>query len=164
MKKIVYIIAALFISNLAIAQNSSLPTTEVRELSGKKVPFNQLFEKGKVTMVSFWATWCIPCKLEIKNVKGKLDAWQKESPFNFMTVSIDDARASAMVKTYTKTQGWKFPTYLDPNSDLKRSLNFQNVPYVIIIDKEGKIAYQHSGYEEGGEKELFEKIKELNSK
>jgi thiol-disulfide isomerase/thioredoxin len=162
MKKIITLLAIAFIGFASYAQNASLPTTQVREINGKKIAFNNTIEKGKVTMVSFWATWCIPCKAEIKNIKMKLEAWQKESDFNFMTVSIDDARASAMVKTYTKSQGWNFPTYLDPNSDLKRSLNFQNVPFVLIIDKEGKIAYQHSGYEEGGEAELFEKIKELN--
>lgn len=81
-----------------------------------------------------------------------------------MTVSVDDSRATAQVRGYAKSQGWEFPTYLDPNSDLKRSLNFQNVPFVIIVDKEGKIAYMHSGYEEGGEFELYEKVKELAAK
>ena len=112
-------------------------------------------------MVSFWATWCIPCKQEIKNIKDKLEGWKKEANFNYMAVSIDDARSTAMVKTYAKSQGWTFPTYTDPNSDLKRSLNFQNVPYTIIVDGQGKIVFQHSGYEEGGEDELFAKIKEL---
>jgi hypothetical protein len=66
-----------------------------------------------------------------------------------------------MVKTYSKSQGWNFPVLLDPNSDLKRSLNFQNVPYTIIVDQNGKIIYQHTGYEEGGENELFDMIKKL---
>jgi hypothetical protein len=81
-----------------------------------------------------------------------------------MTVSIDDSRATAMVKTYSKSQGWDFPVYLDPNSDLKRSLNFQNVPYTMIVDQNGKIVFQHTGYEEGGEKLLFEKLKALSKK
>ncbi len=86
---------------------------------------------------------------------------KKEDDFNYMTVSIDDSRATAMVKTFSKSQGWTFPVYLDPNSDLKRSLNFQNVPYTIIVDKNGKIVMQHTGYEEGSENELFAKVKEL---
>jgi peroxiredoxin len=51
---------------------------------------------------------------------------------------------------------------MDPNSDLKRSLNFQTVPFTMIIDKNGKVAYSHAGYEEGGEEEVFAKIKELS--
>jgi cytochrome oxidase Cu insertion factor (SCO1/SenC/PrrC family) len=103
----------------------------------------------------------VPCKQEIKNIKGKLESWKKEADFNYMTVSIDDSRNTAMVKTYSKSQGWNFPVLLDPNSDLKRSLNFQNVPYTIIVDQNGKIIYQHTGYEEGGENELFDMIKKL---
>ncbi len=159
--KNILLILAVFCSASLFAQDNSLPNTKVRDLKGKTIPFNETVEKGKVTLISFWATWCIPCKQEIKNIKTKLEGWQKEADFNFMTVSIDDSRATAMVKTYASSQGWKFPTYLDANSDLKRSLNFQNVPFTMIIDQNGKVAYQHTGYEEGGENELFEKIKKL---
>ena len=152
--------AVLFSSIITFAQTMELPTTIVRDISGKQVPFNEAFEKGKVTLVSFWATWCIPCKQEIKNIKTKLPDWKKDADFHYMTVSIDDSRATAMVKTYSKSQGWDFPVYLDPNSDLKRSLNFQNVPFTMIVDKEGKIVMQHTGYEEGSENDLIKKIKE----
>lgn len=164
MKKLITSIALVFISVATFAQNTELPTTAVRDINGKKINFNETIEKGKVTLISFWATWCIPCKLEITNIKAKLPEWQKEADFNFMTVSIDDARATALVKSYAKTQGWTFPTYLDPNSDLKRSLNFQNVPFSMIVDQNGKIVYQHTGYEAGGENEVWEKIKELTKK
>jgi cytochrome c biogenesis protein CcmG, thiol:disulfide interchange protein DsbE len=152
------------ISFAAFAQNRALPTTSVRNLDGKKVAFNDAFEKGKVTIVSFWATWCGPCKQEIKAIKTKLPEWQKETDFNYMTVSIDDARATTSVKTYAKTQGWTFPVLLDPNSDLKRSLNFAQVPFTIIVDQEGNIVEMHSGYAEGGEDELYKKVQELVAK
>ncbi|HNB81224.1 MAG TPA: TlpA disulfide reductase family protein [Chitinophagaceae bacterium] len=161
MKKLCFTLLFGMLSGAAFSQSQELPTTKIRDLNGKQISFNEAFEKGKPTMVSFWATWCIPCKQEIKNIKDKLEGWKKEANFNYMAVSIDDARSTAMVKTYAKSQGWTFPTYTDPNSDLKRSLNFQNVPYTIIVDGQGKIVYQHSGYEEGGEDELFAKIKEL---
>lgn len=148
----------------ATAQTTDLPTTSIKSIDGSKVNFNETFEKGKVTLVSFWATWCIPCKKEIKSIRENLATWKSETDFNYMTVSEDDARATAQVRAYAKSQGWDFPTYLDPNGDLKRSLNFQNVPFTIIVDKEGKIAFMHSGYEEGGEAELYAKIKELAAK
>ena len=164
MKTILLGIAFSVASFFSFAQTQELPTTPVRNLAGKQVAFNETFEKGKVTLVSFWATWCIPCKQEIKNIKDKLPTWQKETDFNYMTVSIDDSRATAMVKTYAKSQGWLFDAYLDPNSDLKRSLNFQNVPFSMIVDQNGKIVFQHTGYEEGSENELYNRIKELVKK
>lgn len=163
MKKILTAITAVLVSFTMYAQPSELPDTQVKDLSNsKKVPFNQTVETGKVTLVSFWATWCVPCKKEIKNVRDKMADWKKEADFNFMTVSIDESRAEGLVKSYAKSQGWDFPYYIDANSDLKRSLNFQTVPFTVIVDKNGKVAYVHSGYEEGSENEVFAKIKELS--
>lgn len=161
MNKLILSALLLLTGFAGFAQQVELPATMVRDLNGKPVAFNEVFTKGKITLVSFWATWCIPCKQEIKNIKTKLADWQKDVEFDYITVSIDDSRATAMVKTYAKAQDWKFPVYLDPNSDLKRSLNFQNVPYTMIVGKDGKIVFQHTGYEEGSENMLIAKIKEL---
>lgn len=157
MKKILFILSAVLITLSVNAQD--LPTTTIKHLNGRPVKFNKIFKEGRVTLVSFWATWCVPCKAEIKNIKEVLPEWKEEADFDFVTISIDDSRAAAMVKAYTKSQGWDWPVYLDQNSDLKRSLNFQNVPFTMIVDQNGKVVYQHTGYEEGGENELFEIVK-----
>ncbi len=164
MKKIFAIVALAAFSFQSFAQQSDLPATPVKDLKGSTVSFDKTFEKGKVTLVSFWATWCIPCKKEIKSIRDRMTEWKSQADFNYMTVSVDDSRATAQVKSYAKSQGWDFPAYLDPNSDLKRSLNFQNVPFTIIVGKDGKIAHMQSGYEAGGEDVLFAKVKELAAK
>lgn len=167
MKKILSLAALALMGFAATAQNLSradLPNTPVKDKNGSSVAFNDAFEKGKVTLVSFWATWCIPCKKEIKIVREKMAGWKEQADFNYLTISEDDSRATAQVKSYAKSQGWDFPYYQDPNGDLKRSLNFQNVPFTIIVDKEGKIAHMQSGYEAGGEDVIFAKIKELAAK
>ncbi len=162
MKNFFATIAGVLLAGSVFAQ-SELPDTKVKDVNtGKKVAFNETFEKGKITLVSFWATWCVPCKKEIKNIREKMAGWKQEADFNFITVSIDESRAEGLVRSYAKSQGWDFPYYIDPNSDLKRSLNFQTVPFTVIIDKGGKVAYMHSGYEEGTENEVFAKIKELS--
>lgn len=157
MKKILFILSALFLTYNISAQD--LPSTTIKQLNGKPVKFNKIFKEGRVTLVSFWATWCVPCKAEIKNIKDKMPEWKEEADFDFITISIDDSRAAALVKTYTKSQGWDWPVYLDQNSDLKRSLNFQNVPFTMIVDQKGEVVYQHTGYEQGGENEVFEEVK-----
>ncbi|MCD6064406.1 MAG: disulfide oxidoreductase related to ResA [Flavipsychrobacter sp.] len=163
MKKFLAAGVALLIAATVQAQTVELPNTTIKDLnSNKKIAFNEAIEKNKVTMVSFWATWCVPCKKEIKNVREKMPTWKAETDFNFVTVSIDESRAEGLVRSYAKSQGWDFPYYIDPNSDLKRSLNFQTVPFTMVIDKNGKVAYMHSGYEEGSEDEVYSKIKELS--
>jgi len=163
-KKILSLTAAFSLAATVAFAQESLPNTQIKDVaSGKKVAFNEAFAPGKVTVVNFWATWCVPCKKEIKNIREKLVDWHKEADFDYMTVSIDESRSEGLVRSYAKAQGWDFPYYIDPNSDLKRSLNFQNVPFTIIVDKAGKVAFMHSGYEEGGEAEVFAKVKELSA-
>lgn len=165
MKKIIALIAASIFAFQVNAQIASLPNTPIKDMNGKSVAFNEVIVPGKVTIVSFWATWCIPCKKEIKNIKTKLADWQKETPdFNYVVVSTDDARNMAQVRNYSKAQGWTFPSYQDANADMMRSLNFQNVPFTVIIDKEGNIVERHTSYEEGNEDLLYEKVKELAGK
>lgn len=159
MKKILFILSTVLLTFGATAQD--LPSTTIKQLNGRPVKFNEIFKEGRVTLVSFWATWCVPCKAEIKNIKEKMPEWKDQADFDFVTISIDDSRAAAMVKAYTKSQAWGWPVYLDQNSDLKRSLNFQNVPFTMIVDKSGKIVFQHTGYEEGGEDEVFEEVKKF---
>jgi thiol-disulfide isomerase/thioredoxin len=160
MKKMLAAIACSLFAFSVMAQ--TLPTTQIKDVNtGKKMPFDKTVEHGKVTVISFWATWCVPCKKEIKNISLKLPDWKKEVDFNYQTVSIDKVEAEGLVRTYAISQGWKFPYYLDANSDLMRSVGFQNVPFTMIVDKNGKVAFTHSGYEEGGEAEVWAKVKEL---
>ena len=160
MKKIILAFASLCLAFSLHAQE--LPETEIKDVNtGNAIAFNQTFEKGKVTLISFWATWCIPCKKEIKTIGLKMDEWKKEADFNYMTISIDESKAEGQVRTYAIAQGWKFPYYIDVNGDMKRSLGFQNVPFTVIIGKDGKIAFTHSGFEAGGEVEIWAKVKEL---
>ena len=53
---------------------------------------------------------------------------------------------------------------LDPNSDFKRALGIQMIPYTLIVDGKGNIVYKHNGYTEGAEEELIEKVRELVGK
>ena len=117
MKKILVSIISLFFVIALHAQE--LPETQIKDVNtGRKIAFNAVPEKGKVTIISFWATWCIPCKKEIKNISLKLPDWHKEADFTYLTISVDKVEAEGLVRTYAISQGWKFPYYIDANSDL----------------------------------------------
>lgn len=158
-KRYILVLLGLVIYNLASAQNA-LPDTKIRSLSGNEVLFNSLGNSDTAVIVSFWATWCIPCIQELNTIHDQYDERQKETPFRLVAISIDDSRTTQKVKPFVAGKGWPFEIYLDINSDLKRALNINDVPHVLII-KNGKIVYQHNGYVNGNEEELFEKLKSL---
>ena len=159
MKKI---IVALFVSIIALsAKAQDVPSVNIKDLKGENVNFANVVKKGRVTVVSFWATWCVPCKKEINNISDVMPEWKKSLDFDFVAVSIDDTRNIAKVKSYVNAVKWDFQTFVDPNQDLKQKLNFPSVPYTVVFDQNGKIAFTHQGYVEGDELLLKEKLKEL---
>jgi cytochrome c biogenesis protein CcmG/thiol:disulfide interchange protein DsbE len=158
MKKISTAFALLLITTIALGQND-LPNTKIRSLVGTEVSFSSLgMNSDTAIIISLWATWCIPCIQELEAIAEQYDERQKETPFKLIAISIDDSRTTNRVKPFVKGRGWPFDIYLDVNSDLKRALNINDVPHVLII-KSGKIVYQHNGYVAGNEEVLFEKIK-----
>ena len=80
------------------------PSVTLKSVSGKTIDFSQLAASSNDTMVvmSFWATWCIPCITELENINDVLEEKQKEKPFQFITVSIDDSRTEKRVKPFIK--------------------------------------------------------------
>jgi cytochrome c biogenesis protein CcmG, thiol:disulfide interchange protein DsbE len=157
MKQLCLLPIALFSYTIALAQ-SDLPQVKIKTLRGEELSFSVLASiKDTAIIVSFWATWCIPCITELETINDQLYERQQQTPFKLIAVSIDDTRSAARVPSFVKGRGWRFPIYLDTNSDLKRALNINDIPHILII-KNGKIIYQHTGYVPGNEEELFEVI------
>ena len=154
------VLLSFLIYHTSSAQNS-LPDTKIKSLQGNEVMFNSFGNtRDTAVIISFWATWCIPCIQELNTIHDQYEDRQKETPFRFIAISIDDARTMQKVKPFVAGKGWPYEIYLDVNSDLKRALNIIDVPHILII-KNGKIVYQHNGYVNGNEEELFEILKKI---
>ena len=160
MRRLLFSVFVSFLTIYAFGQNE-LPDVKIKDLSGQEINFKSLGGGNDTAIVvNLWATWCIPCIQELETINEQYADRQKETPFKIIAVSIDDARTSGRVRSFVKGRGWTFDIYLDANSDLKRALNVNDVPHVLII-KNGKIVYQHNGYLPGNEEELFEKLKSI---
>lgn len=146
------------------AAQAKLPSVTLQTLDGKKVDTRTWSNNGQPMIVNFWATWCAPCKRELGAIAEKYEDWQKRTGVKLIAVSIDDARSMARVAPYVNGQGWDYEVYLDPNGDLKRGLNVNNVPHTFLINGSGEIVYQHNNYEPGDENELFDQVLKLTGK
>lgn len=150
---------ALSAAPVAHAAGEVMPDFTLRDLNNKEVKFSDF--KGKVVVVSFWATWCQPCMVEMKH----LEVMQKElkdSDFTVLSISTDDARSASMVKPIIKRNGYTFPVLLDKQTKVVSQLNpSKTLPYVVIVDKEGRIAATHMGYNPGDEVQLRAEVDAL---
>lgn len=141
--------------------NSELPAVTLKNISGKTINTSELSNDGKPIIISFFATWCKPCNRELSAISEVYEDWQDETGVKLIAVSIDQAQNINKVKPLVDGNGWPYEVLLDPNSDFKRALGVQMIPFVLIVDGKGKIVYKHNGYTEGAENELIEKVREL---
>lgn len=144
--------------------SSTIPSVDVKTLDGKTVNIQDYLGNGKITVMSFWATWCSPCKRELDAIAEIYPDWQEEFDVELLAITIDDARSLAKVPALVETKGWEYTILSDVKGDLKKALNFQTVPQTIVVNGEGEVVYTHSGYNSGDEYELEEKLKALSGK
>ena len=152
--------ALLIAGSFSFAQE--LPSLTLKDLDGNNTDLNTLVQGENVFVFSFWATWCVPCINELDAISEVYEDWQDSYDVQLVAVSIDNARTAYKVKTYVDGQDWDYLVLLDKNQELRQSLNFQTVPYTLLLNKDGEIVYRHQGYVEGDEYELEDKLKELS--
>ena len=140
---------------------AKLPAVDIQTIDGKIFNTRDIQNDGKPVIVSLWATWCKPCIAELLAIADEYEDWVEETGVKLYAVSIDDAKTSARVAPFIQGRGWDYEVLLDVNSDFKRAMNVNDVPYMCILNGKGEIVWQHTSYAPGSEQEVYEIIKAL---
>lgn len=161
MKKLFAII--LFFIILPIKSNGqSFNDFNLPDLDGNDIKLSQLLEKGPV-MISFWATWCTPCKEEMKKLSPVYEKYRDQG-FTYLAINQDNQKSLAKVKSYIMANGYEFPVVLDTDKKVFEAYNGIGIPYSLLIDKNKNIIAKHLGYVTGDEEIIENEIKDALSK
>lgn len=155
MKTILPFIFCLF--TIAVSAQE-IPKMSLKNLEGETVSTAELAKSDDVKVFSFWATWCVPCINELDAISEVYEDWQDETNVEIIAVATDDTRTKKRIRPMVNGKSWEYTILLDDNQDLKRALNISTIPHVVVV-KNGKIVYRHTGYTPGAEEELYEVIK-----
>jgi cytochrome c biogenesis protein CcmG/thiol:disulfide interchange protein DsbE len=160
--KYIFLITLLCVSTIFFAQETSneLPSVDIKTLEGETFNTSEITNDGPI-FLSFWATWCKPCIKELIAIDENYIDWQDETGLKVYAISIDDTKSMSRVAPFVNGRAWEFEVLLDVNSDFKRAMNVINVPHSFILDKDGKIVWQHTAYAPGDEDKIYEIITKL---
>lgn len=113
---------------------------KVLRLDKKELRFSDL--KGKVAVLLFWATWCGPCVAEMPRFQDAVNRYANHHDVIFLAISIDEHKLA--VRPFIERGGFRLPVAYDINS--AAAFGIRSVPALILIDKQGRVAYREAGY------------------
>jgi len=140
---------------------NTLPSVDVKTFEGDAVNIKDYTSNGKIQLVSLWATWCGPCKVEL-NALQKVEAdWKEKYDVEIIAITLDNARSLKRAESLAKKQAWPYTFFTDTEGILAGNLGVRGIPYSMLIDQDGNIVSTSEGYYTGYEVEMEEKIKAI---
>lgn len=136
------------------------PGFKAVDMNGEKVSLGDLLGKGPI-VVQFWATWCKPCIKELPYLQQMHEEYSPRG-LQAVAVTIDSPKSQSQVKKFVATRGYTFRVLLDGDQEIFKKLQGRgSIPYVVVLDGEGTVQYQHTGYRPGDEKKLEQVVVDL---
>jgi peroxiredoxin len=126
------------------------PEFEVNDLEGGLTRLSD--HSGEVVLVNIWATWCLPCRVEMPSME-RLYQEIGEDGFEIMAVSIDAAlgqfdqagRPGGDIEVFADSLGLTFPMLHDPSGGIERLYRTTGVPETFLIGRDGIIYKKVAG-------------------
>jgi thiol-disulfide isomerase/thioredoxin/Flp pilus assembly protein TadD len=137
------------------ARENYAPDFSFTSLQGDYITLEDL--KGKVVVLDFWGTWCPPCVESVPELRNLHKRYSKEASFVLIGISSD--REEEVWKEFTGKNKMVWPQYRDENRKIQNAFNIRAYPTYIVIDHEGIVRYQSSGFSWGRAANLEDAIK-----
>lgn len=130
---------------------------------GGRFSFDDIRGK-KHLLLAFWATWCDPCKAELRELAALYDRYRDK--VEFVAVSTDTEESMDKVRAFAVESNLPFPILVDPSKKQVVSLipGGDTVPYSMLVSRDGKVLTTHTGYEPGDEERVARELDELIAK
>lgn len=155
-----FIVLMLAFAMPATAQQATIDPDVLAELpfsgdEGQPVTLKDF--RGKLVLLNFWATWCIPCVEEMPDLQ---ELHERYADKGLAIVSVSqDSRGLPAVKEFAQRHKLTMPLYLDTKKfELARTLGVRQMPTTVILDTSGEELVRVLGYEEWLSDHVIDKI------
>lgn len=135
------------------------PDFTVQMLDGTRYTLSDLTAQGKVVMITFWATWCPPCRQELSHMQEAI--FDRYRGTDLVVLPISRGEDPAKVRSLLEKMGITFNVGLDRSQDIYRLYATNYIPRTYIIDRDGRVAYFAVGYDDEVAMQTRETLNEL---
>lgn len=125
-------------------------------ISGKSVRLSDL--RGKIVVLSFWATWCLPCVREFPFLDTLAERYREDQRITSIAITMDESRDS--VQSFLSRHPTSREILFSDGTNLE--FDVREIPALFLIDPAGNIRYTHRGFDGNGQKFLEMMTSEIN--
>jgi peroxiredoxin len=119
------------------------PDITITTLDGTSIQLSDL--RGRVVLVNFFATWCGPCKWELPDLQAIWNEVHADDEFRMFIIGREES--AEIVRAFRDEHHFTFPMAADPDRSAFDRFATESVPRTYLIDRDGNIAYQCTGYD-----------------
>ena len=154
-------VAAMAAAMLAVAWPAAAndgavpaPAFSLQSREGTQVALADL--RGQVVMINFWASWCGPCRQEFPALD---QIYAKYKPMGFTLVAINVESEKSDAEKFLGATPVNFPILFDPGNVVSGKYGVSAMPTTILVDRQGRVRWQHRAYKPGDEAKYIEQIR-----
>jgi len=114
----------------------ALASHALKTIDGKPLAWRTA--ENQVVIVNFWASWCAPCRRELPQLDDMHQELARQGA-RVIAVSIDSEAANA--RRFQQKHGLSLPIAFDGPDGLARTLDLPSIPYTVVLDRSGRVAW-----------------------
>lgn len=117
------------------------PDFTLPDLDGRAVSLHEVAAQHDVTLVTFWATWCLPCRLEMPEL---VETWKKHRGNGLELLAVNTEQNPTKARAFAKERTLPFPVLLDDGS-VQRRLGIEVLPTSLMVDRNATVLWAQTG-------------------
>jgi thiol-disulfide isomerase/thioredoxin len=133
---------------------TAAPDLSLTNLDGKAHSLTEY--RGKIVVLNFWATWCLPCREEMPML-SKLAPKYDDKDVAFLAASIDDAQTQSKIAHFLEKKRITLAVFTGATPETLKQFNLgEIVPATLILDRDGALAFRIEG--EASKKDISSRV------
>lgn len=147
-------------SRSSMKEGAAAPAWSLEDMNGERVSSDKF--RGRVVVLDFWASWCVPCRQEFE-VLTKW--WEKERASGLLDgvefLAVNVGESAELVAQFMASNSVPFRIVRDEDSSVAKSFGVTGLPTLIMLDRDGRVAWVGVGYDPWVGASISDELKEI---